>query len=613
MFIKRLLIKNYRCFGDEPVIIEFSNSGLTALIGPNNVGKSTILKALDILFGDKWPSSQFNENDFYNNKLSRKIILAAEFNSPIEISYYGENKEVIGLLIEAYHLKTGYGESSVGVDYFLLNTINDFNKCDWEIAKNKWENEIRISQDIKNNLPVVITIPLIKLQGEQPSNKWGVLGRMLQKVERIFSEEDEGKKVEEFEKKISDAVKVLRAPQEFKNIEKDIKTFWGQIKPLNLSGTDLEFLDYEPWRYYRQFKLSVKRHGNKVPLETLGEGVQRLAIIAIYRTYLKRHSRNNRAVLLVEEPESYLHPQARKTLFTVLKQAIKTEDTEGQIIYTTHSEDFIDCGSFEDIVVLWEENKNISVRHVDSTLLRKHTISLGQQKENISDQHIHYSLIETVANGLREALFAPRAVIVEGPSDAEVFHSFSNIDKNQFALVIADGKNNIPSIYTFLTAFGIPCLIVIDRDEANSENGINERIIKVLNQSSAQNKDSTAFDISMDDIRKVKNAEIVINNRLLVFGKNLETVLKKEIDDFGDLIENIRTEFNLPSNNPSKPREIQALGILFKDGDLKDVEFKLTEKQRAQLILIKDSLDKFIQQEIKERPQLLIPQIDENK
>ncbi len=76
MFIDRLYIKNYRCFGDATTILEFSKTGLTALIGPNNVGKSTVLKILDILLGDRWPTGRFTEDDFHNNELEKDIVLA---------------------------------------------------------------------------------------------------------------------------------------------------------------------------------------------------------------------------------------------------------------------------------------------------------------------------------------------------------------------------------------------------------------------------------------------------------------------------------------------------------------------------------------------------------
>lgn len=83
MFVDKLYIKNYRCFGESPSIVEFSKSGLTALIGPNNVGKSTVLRVLEILLGDKWPSGRFSEEDFHNNELQNDIVLACTLTNPI--------------------------------------------------------------------------------------------------------------------------------------------------------------------------------------------------------------------------------------------------------------------------------------------------------------------------------------------------------------------------------------------------------------------------------------------------------------------------------------------------------------------------------------------------
>ena len=540
MYVRRLYIRNYRCFDDDPTIVEFSESGLTALIGPNNVGKSTILKVLEILLGDKWPSGQFNADDFHNNELNREITLACEFSDSIPVNIYGTDYNILGVTITARHIQSGYGESSVEIDYFLIDNISNFQHAQWNLVTYKGDRPIRVSQDAKNHLPVVITIPLIKLHSEQPSNKWGVLGRMLQKVERVFSSDQT--KETEFKDKMKEAVKILRGPQDFVDIEADIKDFWDKMKPTNLSGTNLEFLDYEPWRYYRQFKLAIKRKDHEVPIETLGEGVQRLAVIALYRTYLKRHGRNERAILLIEEPESYLHPQARGTLFSVLKQAIKEEsNVEGQIIYTTHSEDFIDCGDFDDIVIFAEKQDGVEVRHIMESVLRNHTLALGYTGQNISDPHIHYRLLETVTSGLKEALFAHRAIIVEGPSEIELLRFFTEVEKDQIAVVSVDGKSNIPSVYSFLTAFGVPCLVIIDRDEENA--GENQKIVSILTESNALHHDSLRMDIREDEIKSVQEGEIFTKNRLLIFGKNLEAVLHKQVKDYADLLSKLRDVF----------------------------------------------------------------------
>lgn len=618
MIIEKVYIKNYRCFGEPPTIVEFSNSGVTALIGPNNIGKSTVLRVLDILLGDKWSQGRFSEDDFHNNELNKDIVLACTFATPIEIKVKENCIPIKGVVVRAKHSSTGFGEISIEVDYRLLESeanINSLNFEELDVATSrrsdgtKGDSPIYIGQEIRNQLPVVITIPLTKLQREQPTNKWSILGRMLQKVEREFITDEEQKK--NFEDKIKNAIDILKI-KDFKEIESDIKTFWDEMKPSNLRKVDLKFYGFEPWRYYREFKLLIQQNSIDVPIETLGECVQRLAIIAIYRAYLKRHGRNAKAVLLVEEPESYLHPQARKKLFHIFKQAIKeTTAVEAQIIYTTHSENFIECGSFDDIVIFLRNltNNNIEVRHINEENLRNHTIALGQPPENISDPHIHYKLIEIISLGLKEALFANKAIIVEGPADLELFRFFSDAEKKEIAVVSAGGKSNIPAIYSFLTAFGIPCLVVIDRDSEDNDRTItdNTKIVKALTQENAKNPDKSKMDISVHEISSVKDGEIFTKGRILVFGKNLESVLANKITNWNEILGLLRKSFNLPGGSKLTPRDIQALALAYFNNDNIDDELKkkLEDAKGAIENLIRKFND-FISQEV-ETPQILLP------
>ena len=605
MFLKRLYIKHYRCFGDEPVCIDFSESGLTALIGPNNVGKSTILKALEILLGDKWPTSQFNEDDFFQNDFSKDILIAGEFAHTISVQVNDTTRaDVIGAVVRVKHLSTGYGESSMDVEYRLLGTPPDieafeFNEMELVGYGGRSDRPVYVSQIVRNQLPIVLTIPLIKLYSEQPTNKWGVLGKMLQKVEVLFAAD--ATKKDEFEEKMGEAVGILRSPDEFKKIEDDIRGFWEEMKPNNLSGTDLTFLDYEPWRYYRQFKLAIKRHGKAVPVDTLGEGVQRLAIIALYRSYLRRHGRNQRAILLIEEPESYLHPQARKSLFRVLKEAIKEDSqAEGQIIYTTHSEDFIDCGDFNDIVVFSEKSGNVEARRLDAETLKSHTLALGFISEPVSDQHVFFRLVETISVGLKEALFAPRAVIVEGPSELELLRFMTDADKEQTAIVVAGGKGNIPPIYALLTAFGVPCLVMTDRDEERG--GENKNIISMLGQINAADPDSTKMDVDLADITAIPNGKIFTQGRLLIFGKDLETVLQAKIPDHVGINTKLKEVFK---TGDSKPKLIHALGLAHGGncGSDADLEGKMATAKTS-IEEISAFLKEYSNQEV-DKPQIL--------
>ena len=60
MKIKKLKLKNFRCFHDE-VEINFDN--FTAFVGKNDAGKSSLLEALDIFFNDSSAISKLEQED----------------------------------------------------------------------------------------------------------------------------------------------------------------------------------------------------------------------------------------------------------------------------------------------------------------------------------------------------------------------------------------------------------------------------------------------------------------------------------------------------------------------------------------------------------------------
>lgn len=51
MYIKKLIIKNYKSIKDETFVF---NKGINVLIGKNNAGKSNIVLALNEILGDKY-------------------------------------------------------------------------------------------------------------------------------------------------------------------------------------------------------------------------------------------------------------------------------------------------------------------------------------------------------------------------------------------------------------------------------------------------------------------------------------------------------------------------------------------------------------------------------
>ena len=64
MKVKSVSLRNFRCFGSDPVTVDFSKD-LTALIGGNGAGKTAVLAALTRLFGTTQSLRTIQKSDFH--------------------------------------------------------------------------------------------------------------------------------------------------------------------------------------------------------------------------------------------------------------------------------------------------------------------------------------------------------------------------------------------------------------------------------------------------------------------------------------------------------------------------------------------------------------------
>ena len=77
MKLEKIIIQNFRCF-KERTEVEFSN--MTVFIGRNDIGKSTILEALDIFFNDKDASVKLDSGDVPTSSKKKDIVIGAIFS-----------------------------------------------------------------------------------------------------------------------------------------------------------------------------------------------------------------------------------------------------------------------------------------------------------------------------------------------------------------------------------------------------------------------------------------------------------------------------------------------------------------------------------------------------
>jgi len=120
---------------------------------------------------------------------------------------------------------------------------------------------------------------------------------------------------------------------------------------------------------------------------------------------------NFHAVLLLEEPEAHLNPQLQHGVVAYLKEVVR-DRPEIQVLITTHSDQVVSACDPDDLV--------ICVRTPDGPEAR----TVRQFKLNRN----HRSLARRHLDASRSAsLFADRAVLVEGVTDATVLRAFARL------------------------------------------------------------------------------------------------------------------------------------------------------------------------------------------
>jgi putative ATP-dependent endonuclease of OLD family len=115
-------------------------------------------------------------------------------------------------------------------------------------------------------------------------------------------------------------------------------------------SVDLRLLPLKSWDILSRAEIILRNEPNWpwLPLQRHGQGVQSLSVIFLFQAFVEHllrelYAPDSSPVLLLEEPETHLHPQAARTLWA------HVNGLPGQKIITTHSPYFVQHVPFRDL------------------------------------------------------------------------------------------------------------------------------------------------------------------------------------------------------------------------------------------------------------------------
>ena len=159
-------------------------------------------------------------------------------------------------------------------------------------------------------------------------------------------------------------------------------------------------------------------------------------------------------VLLVEEPELYLRPQAQRYLYRLLREFTATGN---QVIYSTHSPAFLNVTRLDEIVFV-ERLSTIGTRASHAAPVTADEDFRVLTEFDVSRSELFLARAVVLVEGLTEKIVLPL-----------VFASLGHdVDRDGISIVECGGKPNIALFARICRAAGIPFVVVHDSDRKKS-------------------------------------------------------------------------------------------------------------------------------------------------
>ena len=458
MRLSHFTLTNYRSITKAE---KLSLGSLSVLVGPNNEGKSNILRAL---------------------VLGMRVLERAASGSPLR----GRSRTL------AFRRVLDEGDYSWERDFPMqLQESRPDGKTTlrYDFVLNDEELETfrqRLGSRINNNLPVRIQLSTETVQinvlkqgpgkqalGEKSKQVAALIGELIdvayvpavRQFERsedvVRSMLDRQLRELEYTEEYRAAVKSIEDLQRpvldrlGGAIGDTLKDFLPQVESVSLN--------YDSSERYRALRQSLRisvNDGNETDLSTKGDGVQSLAAVALMRHLMSSAGGSREVVLAIEEPESHLHPGAVHRLRKVLREIA----AEQQVVVSTHSPIFASRARVSDNIIV-SRNRASPARNMEQ--VRK---ALGVR----------------VDDNLRSAR---RVLVVEGESDLLTIPAIvtnlrpeigSRLEDGELSVLSLGGGGNLGYQLAQLRTAVCDAYVVVDNDQAGLnalENALAEGLI----------------------------------------------------------------------------------------------------------------------------------------
>jgi putative ATP-dependent endonuclease of OLD family len=494
--LHRLSVSNFRCIGPVPVEIELDD--IVVLVGPNNSGKSSILRAYQVVMEHGSDEGKLAIEDFPNGAVDPAHLPTIELETVVFDKTAPGERWV--------RTEPSTGEMFVR-EKWTWAAPGAPKKVGWDVAARAWHDTEgpwgapNVAQAYR---PKPHRVSAFQSPAELADEVVELLSKAIaERVKEISKKRAQDGTPTEYEQLIASISELRRAiasdaTAAVEQVRAGIAEMVGAVFP----GYSVTF-DARPDDEIEKALVLYKpapvlkmgpTDGFHSSLERQGSGAARTLIWAALRI-LSEHTRargkgqgNDRPnLLLMDEPELCLHPDAVREACRVLYDLPKTGNW--QVMITTHSPVFIDLTRDNTSIARVERLSDGNVH--GTTLFRPTRARLDE------DDRAELKLLNLCDPYVAEFFFGGRTVVVEGDTEFTAFRHVISHEPDTYRgvhVVRARGKACIVSLCKILNQFEKGYSVLHDADSEqilgtrtkksrrNPAWTVNERILEVTEE-----------------------------------------------------------------------------------------------------------------------------------
>lgn len=598
MKLSQIQIRNYRSCKD----VRLDLDSMHALVGANNAGKSTILRALDLLFNPS--ATKIDQESFWNCDETLEISIEGLFTdlSEKELQDFRaylrpDNTLIIARRVKRKEQEGGDEATRVDIvpfcckrvpiypwlrdvdiktdsidtwwaanDTFTVNGVSFRDRLgkskpkvgDWKVKAHEFAVQHLKSEDyediwvenpqgyagvLKASLPQFIFVPAVRdLADEAKATKTNPFGRLLSEVVKTTTGGQQaqiGSHLDEIRKMLNRTGGTTRIDSVVR-IEKRLNDILNEQMACEL---EIEFQPPTLDVLLTTPKVFID-DGFRNLGENKGHGLQRAIIFSILRCYSELLSgatgaRTRSVIFGVEEPEIYMHPLAQRVIRGVFRALADQGD---QVLFATHSALLLDVAYFDEIIRVERQIEETKSGKVVTSKVWQ--LSMQAMIDDLKSRHATVEPIESTIRALyanayhpnrSEGFFAAKVILVEGQTEQYAIPVFAeahgvNLDALNISVVYCGGKGPMDRLYRIFNELRIPCFMVFDYD---------------MNSNDTDSLAKSRQLLELGGCREEVTNKPLITERLACFPTSWEDQMRREIDNYDELVREARKELGI--------------------------------------------------------------------